>query len=49
VGDERFFDFLRQYAQDNAANVATGTDFWRAYASVGGDSAAIRAVFFGQP
>ena len=45
IGDERFFSFLKQYAAAHAGGVATGTDFWQAYAEAGGDPAAVRGQF----
>ena len=47
LGDERFFGFLRTYAAAHAGGVATGADFWQAYAEAGGDSAAIRGQYMG--
>ncbi|MEP7356151.1 MAG: M1 family aminopeptidase [Anaerolineales bacterium] len=45
LGDEQFFGFLRAYAQAHAGGLATGEDFWRAYAEAGGDVAAIRREY----
>ena len=49
VGDGRFFAFLRRYAEANVGHIATESDFWSAYESVGGDAAAIKANFFAEP
>jgi peptidase M1-like protein len=47
LGDDRFFGFLRAYAAAHAGGVASGADFWQAYAEAGGDGAAIRGKFMG--
>jgi hypothetical protein len=49
VGDERFFAFLRAYTQAKAGRVAHAADFWQAYTDVGGDAAAIQAIYFREP
>jgi hypothetical protein len=47
LGDDRFFGFLRAYAEGHSGGVASGADFWQAYTEAGGDSAAIRGEFMG--
>jgi hypothetical protein len=47
LGDERFLSFLRQYALDTTAKIATGEDFWQAYQAVGGNPLDIQAKFWG--
>ncbi|MBI3763627.1 MAG: hypothetical protein HY260_17430 [Chloroflexi bacterium] len=47
LGDETFFDFLREYAASEAGRVATADDFWRAYSKFGdANGSAARRTFF---
>lgn len=46
LGETRFLAFLRAYAEGQSGHLATGADFWAAYASAGGDPAAIQAEYF---
>jgi hypothetical protein len=49
LGDERFLAFLRAYTAENAGLIARPPYFWSAYASAGGDPAAIQAEYFSSP
>jgi hypothetical protein len=49
VGEEAFLGFLRAYADDRAGQVATGADFWAAYAAAGGAADDIRAAYLRGP
>lgn len=47
LGDEAFFEFLREYAGNEAGRVATADDFWRAYLKFGdANGSAARGEYF---